>query len=163
MGDYILMKSLLFIPLILTAALSANNDDLSWVDTQVDAIKPPRDGESTSNISRIKDPFIFLKKNSTQKESKSKKSPKAMIANKTKNTKSNSTSEKPVVFSKHSLSLGAIINSTAFINGKWFKLGESVNGYKITKIDKKTVTLVDGSKTKVLSTATENTKLKFKR
>ncbi|WP_373070485.1 hypothetical protein [Sulfurimonas sp.] len=159
------MKKIYMPLLILSAVLSANNDDLSWVDKQVNAIKPPRDGESMRNISSIRNPFVFLKKNLTNKDDKNTKAtPRTIVtANKDKDSKTNSSLEKTPVFTTHSFILGAIINNTALINGKWHKIGETINGYKITKINKKTVNLQSGSKTKVLSTATENPKLKFKK
>ena len=60
------MKNFIILSLILTSLAATTNKELSWVDKQVEAIKPPRDGESLSNISRIKDPFIFLKKDLTK-------------------------------------------------------------------------------------------------
>lgn len=163
MGDHLLMKNIFTPLLIISTMLYANNDDLSWVDKQVNAIKPPRDGESISNISKIRNPFIFLKKNLIKKDNKNVPKTKVVNANTDKKSISNTAEKKPVVFTKNSFVLSAIINNTALINGKWHKLGELVNGYKITQINKKTVSLKSGSKTKVLSTATENPKLKFKR
>jgi hypothetical protein len=157
MGDYVLMKNFILLPLILTSLAAITNEDLSWVDKQVQAIKPPRDGESLSSISRIKDPFIFLKKDSSKS---SKKSPAS-----TSKSMTNSgalTSKAPVVFTKNSLVLGAIINKVALINGNWYKVGERVNGYKVHSISRKSVTLKNGSKTKLLTTASKNKKLKFK-
>jgi hypothetical protein len=158
MGDNLLMKNFIILSLILTSLAATTNKELSWVDKQVEAIKPPRDGESLSNISRIKDPFIFLKKDSS---SGSKKSPST--TSKSINNSSASTSKTPVVFTKNSLVLGAIINKVALINGNWYKIGERVSGYKVYNISRNSVTLRNGSKTKLLTTATQNSKLKFKR
>jgi hypothetical protein len=162
MGDYLLMKKILTPLLFSSLVLSANNVDLSWVDEQVQAIKPPRDGESIRNISRVKNPFIFLKKNSTKKDdNKNNKTPETKLSS-TKKLDTESESKATTVFSKNSFLLGGIINKTALINGEWYNVGDTVNGYKIVKIEKKTVSLSDGSKSKLLTTATKNTKLKFK-
>ncbi|QFR49020.1 hypothetical protein FJR48_04485 [Sulfurimonas lithotrophica] len=159
------MKTIIIF-IFLTSSLLANNDDLSWVDTQIEAIKPPRDGESNINMSKIKNPFIFLKKNSSKKETDKKSVNVSSKANKKEVSKvSGSVTEVSTtpLYKKDSFVLYAIINKTALINGKWYKLGDIVNSYKITHLDNKTVTLKNSSKTKVLSTASKNTKLKFKK
>lgn len=172
MGDNLLMKTILISLFAASTLIYANDQqiDLSWVDKQVEAIKPPRDGESNRNISRIKNPFIFLKKNSLKKDedkdisSKSSRSP--LIVNtevKSATSSSGSIKPKPVVYSKGSFVLSAIINNSAMINGKWYKLGDVVNDYKIINVDNKTVTLKNNANTKVLTTASKNSKLKFKK
>jgi hypothetical protein len=167
MGDYLLMKRLILLPILVISALNATSEDLSWVDEQVNAIKPPRDGESMSNISKIRDPFIFLEKNgSKDKKDKASVASKTLTANSNTSSSSNSLDEakdKPPVFTKNSFVLGAIINDSALINGKWHKKGDTVNSYKITEIGKKIVTLRSGSNTKILTTVSENSKLIFKR
>ena len=164
------MKNIIFSLLLLSSMIEANTntEDLSWVDEQVQAIKPARDGESNRNISRIKDPFIFLKKNSLKKDEEKKvsvKSSSSLNASSTKSVTSSTDSltKAPVIYKKGTFKLNAIINSSALINGKWYKLGDIVNSYKIVSVDTKTVTLKNGSNKKVLSTATKNTKLKFKK
>jgi len=149
-----------FIPLFLSSTLIlANNLNLSWVDQQVEAIKPPRDGESVSSISKIKDPFIFTKKTTISTSNTTINTSKTEESTKNINDK---VSQKDIVLSSGSFILGAIINESALINNKWYKVGETVNGYKILKINQKTVSLKNASGSKVLTTKTENTKLKFK-
>ena len=46
--------------LSIISALSLFGNELSWVDEQVAAIKPPREGISNKEISKLKDPFIFF-------------------------------------------------------------------------------------------------------
>ncbi|MDY0117227.1 MAG: hypothetical protein RBR59_06610 [Sulfurimonadaceae bacterium] len=44
------------------------NNELSWVDEQVNAIKPARNGLKESAINVVKNPFIHLDKNKIKKE-----------------------------------------------------------------------------------------------
>lgn len=150
------MKKLTLFLMLLTSLLVAN--DLSWVDKQVDAIKPPRSGERNSNINRISDPFIFLKKNGYDAKKNTKQSTKV---SKTRSSTGNSAI-KPV-FSNSMFRLAMIINNSALINSKWYKVGDWVNKYKIIKISKSSVTLKQNSIIKVISTITKNNNLKFKR
>ncbi len=52
---------------------------------------------------------------------------------------------------KKSYKLKAILNKKAFINDRWFKLGERVGEYKIIKITSTKVVLEKGRKRKVLN------------
>ncbi len=51
---------------------------------------------------------------------------------------------------KKTLKLEAILNKTAFINGKWRKEREKVEGFEIIKIDKDKVLLKKGKKRVIL-------------
>lgn len=163
MGDNLLMKNILLSLFISVAAIYAS-DELTWVNDQVDAIKPPRKGESTYKISKIQDPFIFLKKNA-EKGFKGKKNSKAKTAIKkvrsSKRYRSSSSSRK-VRYLRSGLKLSAIINNSALINGKWYKLGDKIDYYKIAKINNQSVTLKYKTRTRVLTTKSKE-KLKFKR
>jgi len=156
MGDNILMKKLT-LSLVLLVSLSSAND-LAWVNEQIDAIKPPRDGERNSNINKINSPFIFLEKNGYIV----KIDDSSEVSDTNSSAKSNDSSIKPV-FSDLSFRLSMIMNNSALINGKWYKVDDLVNKYKITKISKSAVTLKQNAITKVISTATKNDSLKFKR
>lgn len=148
------MKTLLItIAVLLTLNVSAN--ELSWVDEQVEAIKPPRTGMKSRELSVLKDPFIFLKKNRTDKPTKKgsiKKSNTSSVAN----NASPSTVKK-----KKALSVTMLMNSSALINGKWYRVGDKVNGYKISKIDLKSVLLTKNKKKLLLSTNSKSKNLNF--
>lgn len=58
-------KYLLILTLTMSTSLFAN--ELHWVDTQVEAIKPPRKGMQTQELAGIKDPFVFLVKKEDKK------------------------------------------------------------------------------------------------
>jgi len=60
MKNYFLLISVFF-----TISLSA--DELSWVDTQIKAIKPLRKGLSNFQIEHTKNPFLTFKKKSKNK------------------------------------------------------------------------------------------------
>ena len=152
MGDKILMKTLFSISLIslLYAHITFANE-LSWVDEQIEAIKPSRVGVSLQDIAKLHDPFVFLHKKSEKKKMQS--SPSATIS-----------TPKPIKTAQkvnNGLSLEAILNKSALINGKWYKIGDSLYGYTITKIDIKSVALIKNKKTTILSTQSKKTNLKF--
>ena len=149
----------IIIAILLTANL--NSDELAWVDEQVEAIKPPRIGMKSRELSILKDPFIFLKKNRTD-ETKSKNGVKrtrsASIPNR---TATSSSGIKKVIKKKKALSITMLMNSSAMINGKWYKVGDTVNGYKVSKIDSTSVLLTKKSKKLLLSTSSKNKNLNF--
>jgi len=149
------MKTLLLITSLLSFSLIAN--ELKWVDEQIQAIKPPRKGVSSAQINSIKDPFIFLKKNKEDTENKKTKS-KTYVAKKTKTVyKTNKVTQKSAT-----LTLEAIINNSALINGKWYKLNTQVGRYTLSAITRTTATLKHKKKELLLSTKTKSKSLKFK-
>ena len=149
------MKTFLIAMIVLlTTNLSSN--ELAWVDEQVEAIKPPRTGMKNRELSRLKDPFIFLKKNKTG-VSKSKSTAKASTPNRI----ATSSGMKRVVKKKKTLSVTMLLNSSAMINEKWYRVGDTVNGYKVTKIDATSVLLTKKSKKLLLSTNSKSKNLNF--
>ena len=58
------------------------------------------------------------------------------------------------------LRIYAIFQDKVNINGEWFKIGDSVNGYEIIKIDKNFVLLKKGNTKKYLKIIS-NSKIKF--
>ena len=138
----------------------AANDDLSWVDEQVNAIKKDRKSASISELNRLNNPFIII----IPKDDKKKKKAPPMMRNANINTTSTN-----VVKNVHNVKnniepkfkLYAVMNSNALINGKWVKLGESINGYKVMKITQSDVILSKSSKEIKISTKSKYKKLKF--
>jgi len=141
------MKKLILILLLLISTLLVANE-LAWVDEQVEAIKPPRKGISNKEISKLKTPFIFLKKKKTKKGVHHA-------------TRSHAKSTAKARRHSSRLSLKAVLNKTALINGKWYKEGEKVYGYRLNKVNLKSVLLVRGKRKVLLSTMTKNTNLKI--
>jgi len=156
------MKTIL---ITIVAIFLSNNvyaTELSWVDEQIEAIKPPRKGVNIRGS--ISNPFIFLEKNKTKKETKkvssitrSKKAPSkpssinAVVCDTTRDKKSSG-----------SLLLSTIINSSAMINGSWYKKSDKVRNYSIVEVTKTSVTLKKGDKQLILSTNVKKPNLKFK-
>jgi len=151
------MKTLFIIFLLLTLNLSSN--ELNWVDEQINAIKPPRKGVSSSTISRLRDPFV-LKKKTKQKEVKnSTKKEKGIIPNGMANSSSNKIESKTL--SRSAFKISAIMNKSALINGTWYKLNDKIKGYTLSRITTSYVILTKKGKNMLLST-NSNINIKFK-
>ena len=149
------MKTLLTIPLFLLSTCLFSNE-LSWVDEQVEAIKPPRSGMSKQSLNRINDPFIFLKKNIKDEKGKKKAS-----ATRVASTNKNTAQKVRIKKQKQVLTLSAILNNSAMINEKWYKKGDTVNGYKLQEVHSKSVLLTKKKKKLLLSTRSISKNLKF--
>lgn len=134
------------------------SNELQWVNEQINAIKPPRNGVSSNIINNTKSPFVFLsdeEKVLTVKKTL-KRSPKI--------TKRKSTYRKKTVKRKsNGLQLDAIINNSVLINGKWYKRNSKVGKYRVSVVNRNNVILTYKKNELVLSMANKNKKLKFKR
>lgn len=108
MGHKLLMKA--FILSILTVQMLFASTDIEIIDELIKEIKKKRIGLSEKDI---KNPFESYIKNSSKKEQRSS------IAKKVQTT-------------KIEFRLNAIINNKAKINNKWYKIGSSIDNYKIT-------------------------------
>ncbi len=146
------------IALLLTANL--NSSELDWVNEQVEAIKPPRIGMKNRELSTLKDPFIFLKKNRTDKP-KGKNVAKKSRSTSSSNRATVASGKKTTLKKKSSLSVSLLMNSSAMINEKWYRVGDKINGYKISKIDSTSVLLIKNKKKLLLSTSSESKNLNF--
>ncbi|RLA81718.1 MAG: hypothetical protein DRG78_08810 [Epsilonproteobacteria bacterium] len=146
------------IALLLTANL--NSSELDWVNEQVEAIKPPRIGMKNRELSTLKDPFIFLRKNRTNKP-KGKNVAKKSRSTSSSNRATAASGKKTTLKKKSSLSVSLLMNSSAMINEKWYRVGDKINGYKISKIDSTSVLLIKNKKKLLLSTSSESKNLNF--
>jgi hypothetical protein len=133
------------------------SSELSWVDKQVDAIKPPRSGMKASGLKRIKNPFIFLEKNRT---TDSKENPKVQLQASTKQNSLVIKKQKIKTVNKV-LVLSLLMNNSAMISGEWYKLGDKVNGFEIIEINRNSILLRKQKKKLLLSTNSNTKKLKF--
>ena len=146
------MKTLYIIPLIiLTQLLWAN--ELEWVDEQVKAIQPSREG--MKSIHSLLDPFIFL-----EKDEESTKSSKAKPS--TTGVTSIAPKEKTKIVKKQTFDLSIIINKSAKINNKWYKKGDILSGHKILTISPSSVILIKNKQQILLSTNSKNKNLTLK-
>ncbi|WP_457748313.1 hypothetical protein [Sulfurimonas sp.] len=145
------MKTLYFLfSLLITTQLISK--ELAWVDEQIEAIKPARIGVSEKEISKIKDPFIFLHKNNNSKLSKIKKE---------LSSTSHSVYKKSIKHQIIHFNLEAILNKSAMINGQWYKEGSYIHGYKIAKVNRQSVLLMRKNKKLLLSTLSRSNKIKI--
>lgn len=155
MGDTILKTLPIFITILATVSYASNKPllDLSWVDAQIEAIKPPRKGVPLRKIQLLKEPFVYLKKDEEkEKEMKEKKEQEPSLVPTIQTTLKDVEKKKPV--KTDPLELKAILNKTALIGNKWYKLGQQVKGYTIVRITLKDVYLEKGSKRIRLTTDT---------
>lgn len=156
--QYAIITSLLVSTgLVANTASSSQASELSWVDEQVEAIKPARVGAKHSYLVSTRDPFIFLKKG----YNKSSSATRSYRATGKAKVSSTSASSEETTYKQGRLSLEAIINKSALIDGKWYKEGQKVYSYKLEKVDAKMVVLSRGQKNIILTTKTKHRSLKF--
>lgn len=146
------MKKLLLTFILLYPFVNA--DELTWVDEKIAAIKPARVGLSDDLISHLSNPFNTQEekdklKLATKEPLKSKVilKPKKKYHHRSKNSK---------------LVLDGLLNSTALISGKWYKLGEKVGLYKLSYVGNDYVVLSNKYRKKTLSIKSAKKKLNFK-
>ena len=140
---------LILLFLYLSLQLSAN--ELKWVDEQIKAIEPPRVGLQNKNVAKLTDPFLFVK-------SKDKAKKKATKATSTLYHSKHRTWRYPL----RKLHLSMTMNKSAKINGKWYKIGDTIHRYKIFDVKLSKVTLRYHKKNYLLSTESKNKNLNFK-
>ncbi len=148
MGDYLLMKNLLyaFTPLLIIQLYGAS--DLKWVDEQVNAIKPARSGISNTYIDQLKNPVKLIE-------------PKEIVNKDGTISLSNGMPKAVHKIRLKPLTLETIINDNAYINGKWYTLNDKIRGKKITSIDKHYIILKDKKREIRLFVNSKNDKIKI--
>ena len=145
------MKNFFKLIVLLLLSLNSNSDEVKWVDEQIEAIKPPREGVSEPKIASLLDPFIFLK------EKKSETNSSVSIASEV------TTPSKSVVPpSEKKFVLDAIINKSALIDGKWYKINDKIDEYTISNINTTSVTLSKKGKQMVIATSSNKLNLQIK-
>ena len=154
------MKINFIVSFILLISITLSSNELSWVDTQVETIKPSRRGVSDATISSITSPFIFL--NDKKEKSDEKKSKPIEYLRASKTTKSASNSTIYTTYSSKYFTLSAIMNKSALINGKWYNLNDRVSRYKLSHVNVTSIELTRGNRRIVLSTNNKKRNLKFK-
>jgi len=157
------MKTLFLSSILLLTTSYANElkSELNWVDQQVQAIKPPREGINNSKLSVLSTPFIFLEKNKIKDKEDDKNTKKTDFIPKNSSIVSVSTSKEINKIEEKKLQVDAIINKSILINGKWYKTNDKVNGYTIRNIGYNSTTLVRNGKELVLTTSFKNSNIKF--
>jgi hypothetical protein len=143
MGDEILMKKLMILPL-LVMGLEADNSRLAMVSeykTMFAKIGQKREGVDPRKIDSVKAPFV-----QTQTEQKKK-----VVNGKT-------VEVKPV----QQYVLQAMVGNKAKISGQWYKLGDSVGDLKVVYAKSGIVWLKNSEFKKRLTMRKENAKISIK-
>ena len=140
MGDEIPMKKYLVLPIMVTALFANNSDSLiAEYKNMFDKIGEKRLGVDESKIDALKAPFVTVKKKEVA----------------VKNTKKNEKIDQGFV-------LQAILNKSAKISGKWYKLHEKVHGMKIISVRGNYVWLKNDEFRKKLTLGVKNEKISIK-
>jgi len=121
------MQKIMAVTMVLFGLLHAELS-IANIEKMVEEIKAKRTSRMKEDVN-ISSPFILVRQES----------------NSTVRTFAPATAEKPVKFI-----LGAIINDAAFIDGKWHRVGDEINGFKVMSIASDRVTLKQGERTVVL-------------
>lgn len=117
--------------LTLFATLLQADTGTSWIDQKVEEIKPQRQGLNTSTINALKSPFIVIRAES-----------KGPVSAGTKTVSTNASKEEPEKdMSKEPLTLQAVLNTSALINGEWLKESAVIRGYTLVEVKNDHVTL----------------------
>jgi hypothetical protein len=123
LGDDILKTQLL--ALTLFATLLQADTSTSWIDQKVEEIKPQRQGLNTSTINTLKSPFIVIRAESDGPVS---------TGAKTVSSDASKKAEPEKDMSQEPLTLQAVLNTSALINGKWLKESAVIRGYTLVEV-----------------------------
>ncbi len=112
------MNRYLIISLYSLLFVCANVITTKELEDKVSSIQAPRVGLSSTDLSGVKDPFIYLDRNATTG---------ALIPQKLSAVKD------------VDLNLSGIMNGKAFVNNAWIRTGEKAGDYTVISIDKNSV------------------------
>jgi len=137
------MKKYLVLPIMVTALFANNSDSLiAEYKNMFDKIGEKRLGVDESKIDALKAPFVTVKK-------------KEVAVKNGKNGKKVEKIDQGFV-------LQAILNKSAKISGKWYKLHEKVHGMKIISVRGNYVWLKNDEFRKKLTLGVKNEKISIK-
>lgn len=123
MGGKSLMKRVVTFSLVCFISLNAEFN-VEQINNMVNQIQQKRVSKMNIDYRSVPSPFIVIKMDEDSNKTVAV-SPKKQI----------------------SFNLSAIINHSAFINGKWYKVGDSMSDYKIIEIGDTEVKLENGKNT----------------
>ncbi len=142
------MKSSTFFLIFIASIMSASDSHLVWVDEQINAIKPQRSGISNDYINLLKDP---VKLEAPKSDPSQPEKATAFAASEKSDRKLNL---KP-------LTLEAIINQSAYINGNWYQLHDKVRDSQLVAIDDNFIVLTNKKQKTRLFVNPKNDKIKI--
>ena len=103
----------------------------SWIDQKIEEIKPQRQGLSSTVIHGLKSPFVVIRAES--------KGPSTGVG--AVSASAPKMTEPAKDMSQEPLTLQAVLNSSALINGAWHKESASIRGYTLVEVKNDHVTL----------------------
>ena len=112
----------LWLAVLLLTSLHADLS-IGQMEVMVEKIKAKRVGVNKQKRTDFVSPFVLIQRDENRSVLEDPK-------------------EKDTVFV-----LGGIMNSKAFVNETWVKVGDKIEGYEVKAIDEKSVTLVQGDRT----------------
>lgn len=116
----------------ITVIQSHNDKELDWVDEQIKAILPARQGISDLSINRLIDPMKYKTSQADQTTLKLLAPPKL--------GSSIGTSLLPKIV-EEPLKLQALFNKSALINGKWYRINDPIRTFNLNEIKTASVVL----------------------
>jgi hypothetical protein len=121
----------------ITVLQSHSDKELEWVDEQIKAILPSRVGVTDGFINSLIDPIKYGAPVQSLKNN-----PSGLLA-----PPKLGSSLLPVIpkVIEEPLKLQALINKSALINGKWYKINDSIRTYSLSEIKSSSV-LLNGKK-----------------
>ncbi len=130
-----------------STTMPSGDMDLSWVDEHISAIAQKRVGISNSKINSVNNPMKIT-----------------IVKKKTKKTGPVVKGKKPkkVVVKADPLKLKAIMNSKALVGSKWYKVNDTILGYKVVAISSDKVHLSSKKKKKILFLNKTNKSIQIK-
>ncbi|MDD5716293.1 MAG: hypothetical protein PHW64_00690 [Sulfuricurvum sp.] len=131
-----------------TMSQPQGDQQLAWVDEQIEAILPSRIGISENFINTLRDP---MKLKSLPAASKEVRSP--FLAPPKLTMHQPTLIQQPIAPPKiieEPLRLQAIMNKSVLINGKWYKHNDPVRSYTIGEVRSNSVVLNDAKNQKMI-------------
>lgn len=128
------------IPVTSTGALNVtqiqNDKEMLWVDEQIDAIIPARSGVPEGFVNALSDPVKY------KVPPKPVKPVSVVVLPKIKTSKeTNATLPALPKIIEEPLRLQALMNTSALINGKWYRLNDTVRTYTLAEVRQNSVLL----------------------
>ncbi len=120
----------------LNIAQIQNDKQVLWVDEQIDAIIPPRSGVPEGFVNALSDPVKY------KVPPKPVKSVLDVVLPKIKTSKeTNATLPALPKIIEEPLRLQALMNTSALINGKWYRINDTVRTYTLAEVRQNSVLL----------------------
>lgn len=118
-----------------------------WVDAQIEAIKPPRQGLSQGALERVTNPFLYTSRVSS--------TPKRTTTKPRRTTRTDRKTGYPA------MKLLAVMNNSALINGNWYRINDKVHGYTVAKVNADSVLLTRYNTKRMLFVSSKSNNIKI--